>query len=108
MSAATEKNATTNPKIKPKVTQNEHPVSDSVRETLHKSVDALAEKAAYAETSMRNGAARGSESIVEGKERATKAWKESAIKRYATENPVATAGIAFALGAMAASLIRRK
>lgn len=91
-----------------KQTKSTHPISDKVQDTLHESVDTLAQKAASTEDSLRNAAQSGSESFAAKQEEVKAKWEQSSVKRYATENPVATAGIAFAAGVLLTSLLRRK
>ncbi|MFW8591612.1 DUF883 domain-containing protein [Glaciecola sp. 2405UD65-10] len=91
-----------------KTANSEHPVIDKVRDTLHESVDTLAQKAASTEESLRSGAQNGTQSIQEAQAKAQAKWEESGVKKYATENPIATAGIAFAAGMLFSAVLRRK
>jgi len=85
-----------------------HPLSDKVQDTLHESVDTLAQKAAYTEDRLRNAAQSGSENFSAKQQEVQKKWEQSAVKKYATENPIATAGIAFAAGVLLTSILHRK
>lgn len=85
-----------------------HPVSDKVKDTLHDSVDTLAKKAAQTESSIRETAQASSEALSRKQEEVQAKWESSSIKKYASENPVATAGIAFAAGMLLTTLLKRK
>ena len=91
-----------------KKSKSTHPVSDKVQDTLHESVDTIAEKVASTEDKLRDAAQSGSESLAAKQKEMQDKWQQSAVKKYATENPVATAGIAFAAGVLLTSLLRRK
>jgi ElaB/YqjD/DUF883 family membrane-anchored ribosome-binding protein len=91
-----------------KKSKSTHPVSDKVQDTLHESVDNIAEKAASTEDKLREAAQSGSENLAAKQKEMQDKWQQSAVKKYATENPVATAGIAFAAGVLLTSLLRRK
>ena len=65
-----------------------HPVSDKVQNSLH--------------------AHSGSENIAAKQQEVQEKWHQSAVKKYATENPIATAGIAFAAGVLLTSILSRK
>lgn len=85
-----------------------HPVSDKVQSSLHESVDTLAQKAGSTEERLRDAAQSGSESFAAKQQEVQDKWEQSSVKKYATENPLATAGIAFAAGVLLTSLLRRK
>ncbi|MBT0586696.1 DUF883 domain-containing protein [Alteromonas oceanisediminis] len=85
-----------------------HPVADRVKDTLHSSVDALSERVGKTEETLRNSATHSSEAVAQKRKEMEAKWEQSSIKRYAVENPVATAGIAFAAGALLASFMRKK
>jgi ElaB/YqjD/DUF883 family membrane-anchored ribosome-binding protein len=87
---------------------NEHPVTDKVQESLHHSVDALAEKAAATESSLKQSMKTGSENLSEQQKVMQEKWNKSAVKNYAVQNPVATAGLAFAAGMLVTALFNRK
>lgn len=85
-----------------------HPVSDKVQNSLHESIDTLAQKAASTEERLRDVAHSGSENIAAKQQEVQEKWHQSAVKKYATENPIATAGIAFAAGVLLTSILSRK
>lgn len=84
------------------------PIADKVTQTLHQSVDTLAEHAATAEEKIRQTASESSENVAEKQLEAQLYWEQSAIGKYTRENPVKTAGIAFAAGMFFTSLLRKK
>ncbi|MBQ4833977.1 DUF883 domain-containing protein [Pseudoalteromonas sp. MMG010] len=86
----------------------EHPMTDKVQETLHNSVDALAEKAAATETSLKQSAKDGSENLSLKQQELLSKWDKSSVKSYAVKNPVATAGLAFAAGMLVTALFNKK
>jgi ElaB/YqjD/DUF883 family membrane-anchored ribosome-binding protein len=88
--------------------KSNHPVADKMKDTLHDSIDTLSEKAAATEQGLRDSAAKGSEDFAERKEQLEQRWNGSSVKQYAVENPVKTAGIAFAAGALLATILRGK
>ncbi|MEG3768349.1 DUF883 domain-containing protein [Alteromonas sp. 14N.309.X.WAT.G.H12] len=85
-----------------------HPYTDKAQETLHSSVDKLASSAAKAEENLRASAADSAENMAERKAQLDAKWKRSGVRKYAIENPIATAGIAFAAGMLVTSLLRKK
>ena len=91
-----------------KKSKSTHPVSDKVQNTLHESVDTLAEKAASTEERLRDAAQAGTENFAAKQQEVQAKWEQSSVKKYAVENPIATAGIAFAAGVLLTSLLRRK
>ena len=91
-----------------KQSNSTHPISDKVKDTLHESVDTLAQKAATTEDRLRNAAQSGSENFTAKQEEVKAQWEQSSVKKYATENPVATAGIAFAADVLLTSILRSK
>ncbi|ASP46769.1 DUF883 domain-containing protein [Cognaticolwellia beringensis] len=91
-----------------KKAQSTHPLSDKVQDALHESVDTLAEKAAHTEDRLRNAAQSSSENFEAKQQEVQAKWDQSSLKKYATENPIATAGIAFAAGVLLTSIFRRK
>jgi len=88
--------------------KEEHPVTDKLQDTLHDSVDTLAEKVSAAEESLRETAHNSSETLTKKQSEIENKWNKSAVKKYATENPVAAAGIAFTVGMLVSSLLKRK
>jgi ElaB/YqjD/DUF883 family membrane-anchored ribosome-binding protein len=87
---------------------SKHPVADKVKDTLHESVDALAARAAVTEKSLREGAQNGSDNFAEKQAELQAKWNDSSVKRYASENPITTAGIAFAAGMLFTAILKRK
>ncbi|MFC4700002.1 DUF883 domain-containing protein [Glaciecola siphonariae] len=85
-----------------------HPVADKIKDTLHDSVETLSEKAASAEQGLRDSMEKGSENFEERKAQMESSWNNSKVKQFAVENPVKTAGLAFAAGALLASFLRSK
>ena len=90
------------------VTEPSHPVTDQLKETLHSSVDKLADSAGVAEENIRQTASKSAENMSARKRLAEQKWQASKVRQYAIENPVATAGIAFAAGMLVTSLPRKK
>ncbi len=85
-----------------------HPVTDKVQESLHSSVDKLAGSAGRAEENLRQSASESAENWERRKAEAEQKWQGSSIRKYAIENPLATAGIAFAAGMLLTSIFRSK
>jgi ElaB/YqjD/DUF883 family membrane-anchored ribosome-binding protein len=84
------------------------PIADKVTETLHESVETLADHSASMEQKLRETATGTAESMSEKQAQAKQAWDGSAVGKYTKENPLATAGIAFAAGVLLTSLLKRK
>ncbi len=84
-----------------------HPVTDKLQNSLHSSVDTLAEKAALAEDKVRTSASESADTINARKRLAKQKWYASGVRKYATDNPVAAAGIAFAAGMLVTSLLKK-
>jgi ElaB/YqjD/DUF883 family membrane-anchored ribosome-binding protein len=85
-----------------------HPVTDKVADALHTSVNTLTEKAASAEKQFRDTADSSVTTVKNQSAEMQDKWNQSRVKRFAAENPVATAGIAFATGALIASFFSKK
>ncbi|KXI27479.1 DUF883 domain-containing protein [Paraglaciecola hydrolytica] len=83
------------------------PVTNKASAALHKTVDTLAEKAAGTEEKLRESASHSAESIAAQQKAIQDKWQNSKARNYATENPLATAGIAFAAGVLLTTLLRR-
>ena len=98
----------TNPKSKTLSTNSATPIADKVTETLHQSVDTLSGHATTAEEKLRNTASASAESMGEKQQQARQYWDQSAVGKFTKENPVATAGIAFAAGMLLTTFLRRK
>ena len=90
------------------VAEPSHPVTDQLKDSLHASVDKLADSAGIAEENIRRTATSSAENMSARKRLAQQKWQASKVRRYAIENPVATAGIAFAAGMLVTSLLRKK
>ncbi len=86
----------------------EHPVTDKLNKSLHASVDELANRVGITEENIRKNASSSAENMSARKRLAAKKWHASKVRKYAIENPVATAGIAFAAGMLITSLLRKK
>ncbi|GAA5141348.1 hypothetical protein GCM10025767_28630 [Thalassotalea piscium] len=90
------------------VNKNSSPIAEKVTDTLHSSVDSLGESVSKAEKNVRQAATASSETLAKKQAKLKSSWDHSQVKKYAVENPVATAGIAFAAGALLTSLLKRK
>ncbi|MBH0058026.1 DUF883 domain-containing protein [Pseudoalteromonas sp. SWXJZ94C] len=112
MATATNTKSTvpTDAKSEIKQTNSEAPLTDKATSAAHDAVDALSGKAATAESSMRKGASSSAEALSEKQLIAREKLSECTAKTraFASENPLATAGIAFAAGMLITSLFRRK
>lgn len=87
--------------------ETSHPMTDQMKASLHASVDKLADSAGLAEENIRQTASSSAENMATRKRLAEKKWHESKIRAYAVENPVTTAGIAFAAGMLLTSLLKK-
>lgn len=97
-----------NPNLKTLTASSTTPIADKMTETLHQSVDTLGGHGAAAEEKIRNTAATSAETIGEKQQQARQYWDQSAVGQFTKENPVATAGIAFAAGMLLTTFLRRK
>ncbi|MBU1308066.1 DUF883 C-terminal domain-containing protein [Rheinheimera muenzenbergensis] len=86
------------------------PVTNKASQAAHHAVDAMAEKAAAAEDSLRKTAATSRDNIAQKQEHIKQQLQSSYSKtrQLAEQNPLATAGIAFAAGVLLTSLLRRR
>lgn len=84
------------------------PVAETVTQALHQSVDTLGQHAAATEEKIRDTANSSAENLAVKQQQAKSYWDNSAVGKYTKENPVATAGIAFAAGMLLASFIKSK
>ncbi len=82
-------------------------VSKSVSDALHSSVDGLAARMETTEKSLRELAGQYSEILSEKQKELMEQWQNSPVRKYASENPVAAAGIAFAAGALLGKLLSK-
>ncbi|MFC3034185.1 hypothetical protein ACFOEE_16890 [Pseudoalteromonas fenneropenaei] len=85
-----------------------HPISDSIAESLHGSVDALHHSGAKAETLLRDKSEHSKVALDEQLNAIKHAWQGSGVKKYASENPLKTAGIAFSVGIVATLLLSKR
>lgn len=83
------------------------PLTEKTTEALHKAVDTLADKAAGKEEKLRDSATHSAEAITKQQKELQDKWQNSKVRSYASENPVAAAGIAFAAGVLVSTLLRR-
>ncbi len=106
----TKSNTETNFKPEVKQTESEAPFTEKAASVAHDAVDALSSKASAAESSVRKGASSSAETLSEKQLLARVKLSEctSKTRDFASENPLATAGIAFAAGMLITSLLRRK
>jgi len=88
----------------------EAPLTDKATSAAHDAVDALSSKAAVAENGVRKGASSSAETLNEKQLAAREklAVCSSKTRQLASENPLATAGLAFAAGMLVTALFRRK
>ncbi|WP_416307856.1 DUF883 domain-containing protein [Neptunicella sp. SCSIO 80796] len=87
---------------------SQSPIADKMKDSLHHSVDALAERVGKTEEKLRHTASSSADVMADKQQAVQAQWQQSSIRRYATENPLAAAGIAFAAGMLLTSLLRRK
>lgn len=90
------------------ITESETPIADKVTDALHHSVDSLSKQAAKTEQKVRHSATASAENLSEKQQQAKAYWDSSAVGKFTKENPVATAGIAFAAGMALAAFLKRK
>ncbi len=83
--------------------------TDRVSAKAHETVDRVAASAASAEEKLRAQAAEASARVHDAREQVAQKSRESAeqLQSYARENPLKTAGIAFAAGFVISALMRR-
>ncbi len=110
--ATTTTNTTTsaNSKTDPKTPHAEAPLTDKATSAAHNAVDALSTRAATAEQNIREGANNSAETLSEKQQIAREKLNQYSGKtrKFAAENPLATAGIAFAAGMLVSALVRNK
>ena len=97
-----------NPAPKANGRDSSHPVADQIASTLHASVDSLHQSAATTESSLRDKQVASGKAFDQKRKAFEKSWNTSGVKKYAVENPVKTAGIAFGIGMLASMLLRKK
>lgn len=108
--ATTNTNTSTNSKVDPKAAHSEAPFTDKATSAAHDAVDALSTRAATAEHNIREGASSSAETLSEKQKIAREKLTQYSgrTRQLASENPLATAGVAFAAGMLVSALIRRK
>jgi ElaB/YqjD/DUF883 family membrane-anchored ribosome-binding protein len=86
------------------------PVTAKASEAAHHAVDAMAEKAAAAEDTLRKTAASSQETLAHKQEEIKQQLQStySKSREFAAQNPLAAAGIAFAAGILVSTLLRRR
>lgn len=84
------------------------PISDKVTDSLHQSVDSLGEHTSVAEDKLRQTASASVATLDEKQRQVKSYWDHSVVGKYTKENPVATAGIAFAAGMLLTTFFRKK
>jgi len=89
---------------------SEAPLTEKATSAAHEAVDSLSSKAATAEQSVRSGASSSAQTLNEKQLIAREKLDQYTEKTrdFATQNPLATAGLAFAAGMLVTSLFRRK
>jgi ElaB/YqjD/DUF883 family membrane-anchored ribosome-binding protein len=87
----------------------ENPTTERLAAMAHDTVDRVAESATYAEQEVRSAASRAAEQARNYGEQAKAAADENVQKArsFIEENPLMSAGIAFAAGIVFSALIRR-
>jgi hypothetical protein len=83
------------------------PITSKVNETLHQTVNSLTGHACVAENKLRQSATTSAEIMTEKQRQVKNYWDDSAVGKYAKENPVATAGIAFAAGILLTKFLKK-
>lgn len=110
--ATTNTNTSTsnNSKTDSKAVNTEAPFTDKATLAAHDAVDALSTRAASAEQNIREGASSSAETLSEKQKVAREKLTQysSRTRQLASENPLATAGVAFAAGMLVSALIGRK
>ncbi|WP_199611068.1 DUF883 domain-containing protein [Flocculibacter collagenilyticus] len=82
--------------------------TDRVTSALHETIDNLAARAHNTEESVRNAASQSAHALTEKQHELQQNWQKSKVRTFASKNPVATVGIAFAAGALLTSLFSKK
>ena len=88
---------------------SDNPTTDRIAAMAHDTVDRVAESANYAEREVRGAANQAAERARQMQEQAMAAADANVqkAKSFIEENPLMSAGIAFAAGVIFSSLIRR-
>ncbi|GGO65172.1 hypothetical protein [Bowmanella pacifica] len=87
--------------------QAEPLLSEQLADTLHHSIDAMSQKASATEQGVRNSVTASSRYLKANKQKLERNWARSGARKYATEHPVMTAGVAFGLGVVITALLRK-
>ena len=106
MSNQSQKTATT--KRKANGHDSSHPVADQMADSLHSSVDSFHQSASKTEEALREKGQNSSAALADKRRELERSWETSGVKKFAVENPVKTAGIAFSLGMLATMILRKK
>ncbi|GAA0817446.1 DUF883 C-terminal domain-containing protein [Colwellia sp. D2M02] len=85
-----------------------HPVADQFADSLHSTVDSIHGTAASTEETLRAKSTQSSEAMKAQTRLLRSKWNQSPVKKYAHENPVKTAGIAFTAGMLLTMFLRKK
>ena len=95
--------------VQTETTENAHPMTDQVATRAHEAVDKAANTARELEARARDVASTSVEKIGERQEQARRQIDQALgkIGAFIREEPVAAAGMAFAVGIFAAALLRR-
>ncbi|GEM_PF-1921764 len=88
---------------------NESPATHKAREAAHEAVDRAADRAEVVEDRIRKEAAHMAEKANAGKDEAMARWDDTVetLDEFVRKRPVASVGIAFGAGVLAALLLRR-
>lgn len=88
---------------------SDHATTDQVARKAHETIDRVAERSADAEASIREQAGTAADKLRETEERARQAAERSAERATGLikDNPLMSAGIAFAAGIVLSGLLRR-
>lgn len=87
--------------------QGEPLISEQLADSLHHSIDAMSQKASATEQGLRNSMAASSRYLKTNKQKLERSWAKSGARKYASEHPVMTAGVAFGLGVVITALLRK-
>ena len=84
------------------------PISEKANKRLHQSVDNLTQSTSVTEEQLRQTAQTSVKKVLEKQRQAKEYWDRSAVGKYTSENPAATAGIAFVAGMLLTRVLRKK
>jgi ElaB/YqjD/DUF883 family membrane-anchored ribosome-binding protein len=89
--------------------QSTSPTTDRIAVMAHETIDRVAETANHAENGMRDATATTSDAAKSAGREASALASEGLqrLRSYAEENPLTSAGIAFAAGVLLSALVRR-